>query len=229
VPEGANIEIAQHLDEHGHGGAAHGLMRDRTLEIVEGVVLALVAVATAWSGYQAAKWDGSEAELYGTSSRIRLTAEGLLTRGGQQQLYDSSTASSWLQAKATGNERLADIYARRVRPEVRPVFDLWIKMDPIHNPHAPAGVITMPQYHNRLLSLSAKLQARATGKFEEGTAARETGDKYIRATVLLATVLFLIALTQRFKLFGVRLGLFGVALVLLAIGLYWVASYPRIY
>jgi hypothetical protein len=227
VPEGANIEIAHHLDEHGHGRASHRLIGDRTLEIVEGVLLALVAIATAWAGYQAAKWDGREAELYGTSSRIRLTAEGLLARGGQQQLYDSSTASSWLQAEAAGNQKLANIYLRRVRPEVRPVFNLWIKMDPIHNPHAPAGVITMPQYHNRLLSLSAKLQARATEKFEEGTGARETGDKYIRATVLLATVLFLIALSQRFKLFGVRLGLFGVALVLLAIGLYWVATYSR--
>jgi len=47
--------------------------------------------------------------------------------------------------------------------------------------------------------------------------------------VLLATVLFLIALSQRFKVFGVRLGLFGVVLVLLAIGVYWIASYPRIF
>src|SRR5437773_4971746 len=228
MPEGANIEIAQHLDEHGHAGPSRTLGRDRTLEIVEGVVLALVAIATAWSGYQAAKWDGREAELYGKSSKIRLTAEGLLTRGGQQQLYDASTASSWLQAEATGNTRLARIYARRVRPEVRPAFHDWIKTDPIHNPHAPPGVITMPQYRNHLLSESAVLQALASRTFEEGTASRETGDKYIRATVLLATVLFLIALSQRFKVFGVRLGLFRVVLVLLVIGVYWIASYPRI-
>ena len=87
----------------------------------------------------------------------------------------------------------------------------------------------MPQYRNPLLSESAVLQALASRTFEEGTASRETGDKYIRATVLLATVLFLIALSQRFKVFGVRLGLFGVVLVLLAIGVYWIASYPRIF
>jgi hypothetical protein len=228
MPEGANIEIAQHLHEQGEGGGRPAFLGDRTLEIVEGVLLALVAIATAWSGYQAAKWDGREAEFYGKSSKIRLTAEGVLTRGGQRQLYDASTASFWLQADATGNRRLAAIYARRVRPEVRPAFRAWIKTDPVNNPHAPPGVITMPQYRNHLLSLSAKLSALATDTFERGTAARETGDKYVRVTVLLATVLFLIALSQRFKLFGVRLGLFGVALVLLSIGLYWVATYPRV-
>jgi len=227
VPEGANIEIAHHLDERHGGGGKHTLLGERTLEIVEGVLLALVAIATAWSGYQAAQWDGREAELYGTSSRIRLTAEGLLTRGGQQQLYDAGTASSWLQAEATGNKTLARLYARRVRPEVRPAFHAWVKTDPVHNPHARPGVIEMPQYRNHLLSESVKLQAAAATTFTRGTDARETGDKYVRVTVLLATVLFLIALSQRFRLLGVRLGLFGVALVLLGIGLYWVAIYAR--
>jgi hypothetical protein len=228
MPEGANIEIAHHLQEHGEGGGRHTILRERTLEIVEGVLLALVAIATAWSGYQAAKWDGREAELYGKSSKIRLTAEGLLTRGGQEQLYDAGTASSWLQAEAAGNASLARIYARRVRPEVRPAFRAWVRTDPVHNPHAPPGVITMPQYHNHLLSTSAKLQTLASETFERGTAARERADKYVRVTVLLATVLFLIALSQRFALLGVRLGLFGVSLVLLSVALYWVATYPRI-
>jgi hypothetical protein len=41
--------------------------------------------------------------------------------------------------------------------------------------------------------------ARASHAFEEGTKARERGDKYLRNTVLLATVLFLTALAQKFK------------------------------
>jgi hypothetical protein len=54
VPEGMNVEIAHKLTEH----EKH--LRDKRgweefVEILEAVVLALVAVATAWSGYQAAK------------------------------------------------------------------------------------------------------------------------------------------------------------------------------
>jgi hypothetical protein len=61
---------------------------------------------------------------------------------------------------------------------------------------------------------------------EEGTKARETGDKYLRNTVLLATVLFLTALSQKFKVHAVRASLLGVSAVLLAIGVYFVATYP---
>ena len=59
------------------------------------------------------------------------------------------------------------------------------------------------------------------------TEARDTGDNYVRTTVILATVLFLIALRQRFRLFGVRAALLTVALVLRAISLASLASYPR--
>src|SRR5690242_9525287 len=53
--------------------------RFETIEIIEAVILALVAVATAWSGYQAARWAGMRAENYAEASRLRVTAEGLAT------------------------------------------------------------------------------------------------------------------------------------------------------
>ena len=45
--------------------------------------------------------------------------------------------------------------------------------------------------------------------------------------MLLATVLFLTALSQKFKVHSVRLGLLVLCAVLLAIALYFVATYPR--
>ena len=54
------------------------------------------------------------------------------------------------------------------------------------------------------------------------------GDKYLRNTVLLATVLFLTALAQKFKVHSVRLGLLVLCSVLLAIALVFIATYPRI-
>ena len=44
--------------------------------------------------------------------------------------------------------------------------------------------------------------------------------------MLLATVLFLTALAQRFKVVRVRLALIGVAACLLVIALYFVFTYP---
>ena len=65
MPEGnANLEIAQHLREHG-GHAGHGepsRRRIETIAILEAILLAIVALSTALSGYQAAKWDAESAK-----------------------------------------------------------------------------------------------------------------------------------------------------------------------
>ena len=73
--------------------------RFEAIEIIEAVILALVAVATAWSGYQAAEWAGKRAEQYAEATRLRVTAEGLVTLAGQERIYDSDTFNSWLAAK----------------------------------------------------------------------------------------------------------------------------------
>ena len=60
------------------------------IEIIEVIVLALVAIATAWSGYQAAKWDGQQSLLYGTASADRFQADAASTAGGQMLQADAS-------------------------------------------------------------------------------------------------------------------------------------------
>jgi hypothetical protein len=79
MPEagGANIEVAQHLSEHKEHSPSSA---QEILEIVEAIVLAIVAIATAWSGYEAALWTGHQAELYGLASRYRVQAEGAATK-----------------------------------------------------------------------------------------------------------------------------------------------------
>jgi hypothetical protein len=229
VPEGSNIEVAHQLHERGEEAEEHRKPRsDLLIEIAEAVLLAIVAIATAWSGYQSAKWDGESAKLYGTSSRIRFQATQNETRGGQQQLYDALTFDFWLSPKLSGNQQLAADYQKRFRPEYRPAFRAWLATDPFNNPNAPPGPIFMPQYKNALLIQSATQDKTASATFVRAVDARETGDKYVRTTVLLATVLFLIAVSQRFGLFKVRVGLFVVSLVLLGLALSSIATYPRL-
>ena len=76
MPEDLNAEIAETLAA-GEGGRtdAPEPRSDQIVEIVEAILLAVVAIATAWGGYQAARWDGRQAELYGRSSTIRNEAD----------------------------------------------------------------------------------------------------------------------------------------------------------
>jgi hypothetical protein len=212
---------------------AHGRQHEKPsrrvelIEIGEAVLLAMVAIATAWSGYQTGKWDGRQAELYGLSSKYRLQADSAANLSGQQRLYDTSTFGFWLQQKADGDEEDARLLERRFRPEYRPAFNAWLQTDPFNNPNAPPGPIFMPQYRNAAAERASDRQRLASATFERGTEAREKGDKYLRNTVLLATVLFLTALAQKFKVEQVRIGLLIVCGILLVIGVIFIGTYPR--
>ena len=103
-----------------------------------------------------------------------------------------------------------------------------MKTEPFTNPAAPAGPGYMPQYRNPGLEQAKQLNAQAQATFEEGTAARETAEKYIRATVLFAMVLFLVAMGQPFNARGVRIGANAVAVGLLAYALSTISTLPRL-
>jgi hypothetical protein len=224
----SNVEVAHHLHHH-RGAHDAGDRAERRLQIIEAILLAIVAIATAWSGYQAARWNGRQAELYGISSRQRLQADLIGTHGGQNRLYDTTTFNAWLQSVSTGNERAARIFRRRFRAEYVPAFEAWLRTHPFTNPNAPKGPVFMPQYRNAALARSDALQATATATFDAGTAARDHGEDYIRLTVLLAVVLFLAALAQRFTLTRVRVGLLLVGGALLVSAVVSLFTYPTIF
>jgi CHASE1-domain containing sensor protein len=223
VSELTPAEVAHVVAHEQHGNRREGL-----LEITEAILLAVVAIATAWSGYQTGKWDGHQASLYSLANKYRVEADTANTLSGQQRLYDTTTFGFWLDAKARGDEADAKLFERRFRPEYRPAFKAWIALDPLNNPKAPPGPIFMPQYRNAQAELATAKEHQASEAFEEGTQAREQGDKYLRNTVLLATVLFLTALAQKFRLHSVRLGLLVLCGVLLSIALVFIITYPRI-
>jgi hypothetical protein len=225
VREEMNLEVAHTLSER---SAPRNRRWEDITEILEAIALGLVAVATAWSGYQAARWDGRQALFYGHSATIRIEADEKLTLGGQQRLLDVSTFNTWVQAESRGDSELADLYVRRFSPEYRVAFDAWLATNPFENENAPAGPSFMPEYENQLLEEGTALNARATVVFDEGTKARETAEQYVRLTVLLATVLFLIALSQRFRVRGVRIGLLVVAVALFAYDAVSIAGLPRL-
>jgi hypothetical protein len=229
MPEGKNVEIAHGLAHRpAHGAPAAEQQEQRhleILEILEALLLAVVAVATAWCYYQSARWDARSALGYVESMSLRARANQLATLGGQQKLLDVSTFNAWTDAIASGHPQVAALYVQRFSPEYRVAFDAWLKTNPLHNPQAPAGPTYMPQYHDHRLEQAAVVDAQATARFDQGTDARETGDKYVRTTVILATVLFLVAISQHFDLRPVRLSLLWLGLVLLGYAVYSIVSY----
>jgi hypothetical protein len=226
MPESEHSTSAPDASEQKAPPEEHAVWEE-LIEIIEVTVLALVAIATAWSGYQAARWDGRQSLLYGTASAYRFQADAASTAGGQMLQADASVFTAWLQATAAHDSKLTALYVRRFTPEYRTAFQAWLKTDPLTNPNAPAGPAYMPQYRNPGLVTAAQLNNRAAAAFARGTTARDNADSYVRDTVLFAAVLFLVAIAQRFKLRNIRVATTTIAFALLIYTAVSVAQLPR--
>jgi hypothetical protein len=217
MPESATSRVVEQLNERSQHPVQLRSRTEEAIEIIEAIVLALVAVATAWSGYQAAQWDGHRAQLYAESDRLKVGVEELDTLAGQDRIYDITTFNSWIVAKVGSEPKLAAIFESRFREEYRNAFTAWLRTDPFNNPKASPGPIFMPEYRSAKREEAKRLNVEAAAVFERGTDAGNTGDRYVRITVLLATVLLIVAIGQRFRVTRVRTGLLITAFLLLCV------------
>jgi hypothetical protein len=227
MPEDMNLEVAHKLSEREQTVGEHRRWEE-AIEILGILMLALAAVATAWGGFQAAKGDGRQSVLYAEAGVDRVKATTVAIAGQQRLASDASTFNEWLGATRANDRVLQAMLVRRFSPEYRTAFAAWQKTAPFTTPSAPPGPGYMPEYHNPQLEQAEHLNEEAAATEEEGTHARETAEKYIGATVLFALVLFLVAVSQRFRLWGVRIGAIAIALALLSYALYQVATLPRL-
>src|SRR5919198_482961 len=226
MPEGMNVEVAHKLSER-EKPAREKRRWEEILEILEVVMLALAAIATAWGGYQAAKGDGEQSVLYSDASVDRLQASTAASQGTVRMAADAAIFNAWLQARTANDAQLQAVLVRRFSPEYRTAFAAWLETEPFTNPAAPPGPGYMPQYHNPRAEQAERLNEEAAAGEEAGTKARHTAEEYVRAAVLFALVLFLVAVGQRFRVPGVRVAVLVMAFGLLTYALVDMVTLPR--
>jgi hypothetical protein len=200
--------------------------RERRLELGAVLLLALTTLVTAWCGYQAARWSGEQSDHFARASATRIKAQQAATRAGQLRIDDLLYFDGWLDARRSGDKPLQEIYRRRFRPEFVPAFRAWLAQRPFSNPRAIAGPLYMPEYRSRDLALSTKLDRAADGLYEEGSAAKGSGDRYVLATVFFAAVLFFAGISLRLDWRPLRVAVLGFALALLVGGGAFVLTLP---
>ena len=84
----------------------------------------------------------------------------------------------------------------------------------------------MPEYEQPGLEQAQELDARGDDRFAEGSEAGETADDYVRATVYLATVLFLVGISGHFRVRAARYTLIGVGVVVLLVTVGTILTLP---
>ena len=198
----------------------------RHLEVVATVLLSLAAVATAWSGYQATRWNGEQAKAASRTNAIRVEAARAQGLSEAQTQIDVATFVQWVDAYALEQTELADFYFKRFRAELKPAVDAWIATRPLQNPNAPLTPFAMPQYKLAAAAEAERLDAEA--ELSAATVNRniQRASNYILGVVLFSVSLF-------FAGMGTKLGDVRLRTVTLALGclvflgaLAWIATSP---
>jgi hypothetical protein len=195
-------------------------------EVIATLVLALATLATAWSGYQSARWGGEQSTKYSQAGALRTESTRASTRSGQLVQIDVGLFTNWINAFAAEDEVLTEFYENRFSPELTVAFDAWLATDPRNNPDAPKSPFSMPEYKARYADEAEQLELEAAATFDEGRDANQTSDDYILNTVTLASVLFLAGVQSRIKSIPARMVILILGSAILAYGLFTIATTP---
>jgi cytoskeletal protein RodZ len=218
-PETAHKTLERHAkqanDDERQSGRRQVRRRQRTMQIAEAVVLAVVTITAAWSGFAAASWDTESRLQLASASTARTESNRAAFTAQNVRNFDASTFNAWFTAYTLDNPQKMAIAERRFRPEFKIAFDAWMATKPDTNNDAVSGPINMPQYHVAEADQAVALDASADRHSAAGEHAGIIGDEYVRITVVLAGVLFLVGIGSTFSLLGVRIALLGVGSLLL--------------
>lgn len=208
-----------------------------TLDVVLTVILALSAIATAWSGYQASQWGGEQSAATSRAAALRAEAERAGSTADTQRTIDVLAFLDWVDAMAeeadqhpsyatltsyepvTGTR--ASFLFHRFRDEFTSAFEAWIATGPLADRDAPPTPFEMPEYRLAAQDEADNLTAQAQELSLEASRANENSSKWVLMGVMFAMVLFFATVGS--KAYGWRrtalsccsVAAFGVALVVL--------------
>jgi hypothetical protein len=169
VPEGLSAaEVGKEIAEHTKHATDGHARRDRVISIAEAVLLSIVALLAAWSGYSAAKWGTDSSISLATASATRTKANRADIEATQVRTTDAVKFNSAFAAYATNNPRLFRLAVKRFRPGYRAAFDAWVATRPLKNPDAAPDPSDLPQYRIPQQVEARALDVQADANFKEG-------------------------------------------------------------
>ena len=194
--------------------------------MLSAVLLALATVATAWSGYQASRWNGEQAKAFSKANSNRIESTRASNLATSQTQIDVATFVQWVDAYAKKETRLADFYFKRFRAEFKPAVDAWIATKPLKNATAPLTPFAMPQYKLAAQEQADRLERQADAWAAKARANVGRSTNYVLCVVLFAAALFFAGMSAKLPDRRLRVVLlsFGIAVFLGTI--VWLATFP---
>lgn len=162
------------------------------------IVLALAAVATAWSAYQSTRWNGEMAENYNEAGAYRTESVRASNEANERTAVAVTLSADWLTAELNGNRPLADALRTRMPPDLAGAMNKWLGAWQPGQPIPPGGPFSEGGYVAPETEQSVAMERRAEATFADGRKANQYSDNYVLTGVVFALALFFAGVASRF-------------------------------
>jgi hypothetical protein len=196
------------------------------VELVATILLAFAAVATAWSSYQATRWNGEQTKAGARTNAIRIEAARAQGLAEAQTQIDVATFTQWVDAYARDETMLATFYFKRFRDEFKPALNAWIATRPLKTEGAPLTPFAMPEYQLAATEDAERLDTEAEASAAVVRENIQRASNYVLGVVLFAVALFFAGMST-------KLGAHRLRVITLALGCMvflgtaiWLATFP---
>jgi hypothetical protein len=195
-------------------------------EVVATVLLGLAAVATAWSSYQASRWNGEQTKASSQTNAIRIEAARAQGLAEADRDIDVATFTQWVDAYAHDESVLAAFYIKRFRQEFKPAVTAWIATRPLKNPEAPLTPFAMPQYRLAAAGDAKRLdlEAKASAAIVQRNIQRASD--YVLGVVLFAVSLFFAGMSTKLRAPRLRSITISLGCLVFLGAAIWIATSP---
>jgi hypothetical protein len=190
------------------------------------ILLALAAVATAWSSYQASRWTGEQAKGFSAANAARVSATQSSNLANAQKEVDVSLFTEWVDARLHDDRKVQVFYEQRFRDEFEPAFQAWLDTNPFTDRSAPDSPFAMPQYVVAAEEQAAQLTATADATAEAARQYVQRATNYVLGVVLFAVALFFAGISPRLSRPRLRISIFAAGVVIFATAAIWIATFP---
>jgi hypothetical protein len=196
------------------------------VELAATILLAVAAVATAWSSYQATRWNGEQAKTSSRVNKTRIEAARAAGRANAETQVDIATFIQWVDAYAQDEAELESFYRTRFREEFKPAFDAWIATRPLESSGAAPTPFALPEYRLAKAAEAERLDAQAEVLAATVRRDIQRASNYVLAVVLFAVALFFAGMSTKLAAPGLRTAMLAVGWVVFLGTAVWVATSP---
>lgn len=196
------------------------------IDLLSAILLAAATIATAWSGYQSARWGGEQSRHEAQVLTAIVRAGKYANLAEQKISLQANLFGQWAAAVSAGNSDLADFLFARFPEPLKSASIAWRATNPLTNSAAPATPFVMPEYILAENSEAEHWETIAATESAGAEGAGELSDHYLIFTIIFAAVLFFGGISGKFNWQVIDLTVLTLGALALITGIIILATTP---